>query len=60
MNIPNNKERISKIGNYGIEVRNSNGDELIEFAVQNNIKIANTFLKKKQKRNYTWVSPDQR
>jgi len=49
-------------GPYGIGEKNENGERLIEFAASRNLKIANTFFKKKEKRKWTWtwMSPDSK
>lgn len=39
---------------------NENGEYLQEFAEKNNLKIANTFYKKKKSRKWTWDSPDDK
>ncbi len=36
------------------------GEEMIEFANRENLKIANTFYNKKSKRKWNWISPDQK
>ena len=51
---------IEEMGKHGTGKRNKNGKRVIEFAVKNNMKIANTFFRKKEKRKWTWVSPDQK
>ncbi|XP_052741056.1 craniofacial development protein 2-like [Bicyclus anynana] len=43
---------------YGYGTRNGRGEMLIEFAFENNLPILNTFFKKKDKRKWTWRSPD--
>ncbi len=40
------------------EIQNRNGEYLVEFAENNNLKIANTFYKKKESKKWTWRSPD--
>ena len=47
-------------GPYGIGENNENGERLIEFAASHNLKIANTFFNKKEKRKWTWMSPDSK
>lgn len=44
--------------NNGYGVRNSRGQRLIDFALENNLSIMNTFFKKKLKNKWTWRSPD--
>ncbi len=46
------------IGKWGLGERNRNGETLVNFAVENNLLIANTFFKKKQKVKWTWRSPN--
>lgn len=47
------------MGMFGIGDRNENGDRLIDFALNYNLKIANTFFNKKESRKWTWVSPNR-
>ena len=47
----------TSVGNYGYKERNDRGDLLVEFAQANQLKIANTFFKKKYTRKWTWKSP---
>ena len=46
------------IGNFGVDSRNSRGDLLVEFAARNNLKIMNTFFKKRASRKWTWRGPN--
>lgn len=46
------------LGKFGIGQRNRRGDRLIEFALEQNLIVANTFFKKDKKRYWTWESPD--
>jgi len=46
------------VGRFGYGTRNERGDDLVNFAIANNFKIANTFFKKKPSRRWTWRSPD--
>ncbi len=46
------------VGRFGLRTKNERGANLVEFAQAHNLKIANTFFKKKGKRKWTWVSPD--
>ena len=39
------------MGEFGLGVRNENGDRLLEFCMKNNMKIANTFFNKKKRKN---------
>lgn len=47
---------IMKSNGYGI--RNQRGQRLIDFAIENEIAILNTFFKKKPNRRWTWRSPN--
>ena len=46
------------IGPYGLGERNSRGDRLEDFAVENDLVIANTLFQQPKRRLYTWTSPD--
>ena len=46
------------LGPYGIGKKNVRGEKLIQFAASNNLKIAGTFFKKKERNRWTWESPD--
>ena len=46
------------IGPYCYRKRNKNGESLIDFCVENNMKITNTWFKKKHNRRWTWISPN--
>ena len=43
---------------YGLGERNSKGDRLEDFAVENSLVIANTLFQEPKGRVYTWTSPD--
>lgn len=43
---------------YGYGTRNSRGQRLIDFAIENKLAIINTFYRKKEKRKWTWQSPN--
>ena len=47
-------------GKFGLENRNDRGTRLVDFATYNNLKIANTFFKKRDKKRWTWRSPNDR
>ena len=47
---------ITKPNGYGI--RNTRGQRLIDFAIENKLAILNTYFKKKTKNKWTWLSPD--
>ena len=45
-------------GNYGLGERNERGEHLVNFALEQNMKIANTLFKKRSGRMWTWRSPN--
>lgn len=45
------------VGPYGLGVRNERGDRLIEFCLEHNLVVTNTFFKLPKRRLYTWKSP---
>ena len=47
------------MGNFGSEIRNDGGDNLIEFAISNKLKIMNikNIFKKSTSKRWTWKSP---
>lgn len=51
-----NEEKI--LGPYTTGKRNDNGQRLINYALENNLYIMNTFYKRKHKRKWTWESPN--
>ena len=46
------------IGKFGLGMRNSRGEMLLEFAARNRMKVMNTFFQKPQKRKWTWQGPN--
>ena len=48
----------SCIGPYGLGSRNTRGDSLINFAESHQLKITNTFFKKRLHRRWTWIPPN--
>ncbi|KAL0841626.1 hypothetical protein ABMA28_015281 [Loxostege sticticalis] len=46
------------LGCYSSGNRNNNGQRLVNFALEYNLKIMNSFYKKHNKRKWTWISPD--
>jgi exonuclease III len=49
------------VGCYGIADQNERGERLLDFCNANNLSITNTcFKQKRESRNWTWESPDQR
>ena len=45
-------------GKFGLEIRNEEGQRLIEFCQENALVIANTLFQQHKRRLYTWTSPD--
>ncbi|CAG4944708.1 unnamed protein product [Colias eurytheme] len=48
------------MGRYGYGQRNQRGQQLIDYAIEHQLCIMNTFFKKKQNRKWTWMSPNQK
>lgn len=48
------------LGNHTCGVRNDNGNRLVDFSFENNLKIMNSFFKKRKSRKWTWISPNGR
>ena len=46
------------VGPYGYNQRNRRGGKLINFCQTKNLKIVNSFFKKRNGRKWTWVSPN--
>lgn len=46
------------VGKFRLGERNERGTRLVQFATYKNLKIANTFYKKKKSRKRTWKSPN--
>lgn len=46
------------MGKYGIGTRNSRGEMLVNFLLENNLYLMNSFFYKKPNRKWTWTSPD--
>ncbi|PZC79931.1 hypothetical protein B5X24_HaOG215613 [Helicoverpa armigera] len=46
------------LGNFGQGRRSPNGELLVEFLLENNLKILNSLFKKNKKNKWTWISPD--
>lgn len=53
-----NTEKNMTIGPYTLGEMNENGKRVVELAYACNLKIANTFFKKKPERKWTWISPN--
>lgn len=47
------------LGSYGYGTRNDRGETLIQFCFENQLKIINTYFKKKAKRKWTWLAPNE-
>ena len=45
------------VGQHGLGSRNERGDRLVQFCVQRDLCIMNTFFKHPERRTYTWKSP---
>lgn len=45
------------VGQYGLGIRNTRGDRLVQFCAESDLLIANTFFKQHPRRLYTWKSP---
>ena len=48
----------NSVGLHGYNDRNQRGTRLVEFAESNNLKILNSFFKKRDKKKWTWESPN--
>ncbi|CAH2091369.1 unnamed protein product [Euphydryas editha] len=46
------------IGKYGQGKRTDNGQRMINFCFEQNLRVMNTFFLKKQDRKWTWMSPN--
>lgn len=46
------------IGKFSQGARNERGEDLINFSLNNNLKIVNTLFQKKPHRRWTWRSPN--
>lgn len=53
-----NLSQAKEVGKYGLGETNERGERLIEFAMGNNLYIANTFFEKPDTNKWTWHSPD--
>lgn len=45
------------VGSYGYGTRNGRGTSLLNFALENKLKITNTFFKQQNSKKWTWISP---
>ena len=48
------------IGKYTYGERNEKGDKLIQFCMENELKVINTMFKKRKGRRWTWISPNMK
>ncbi|XP_071508162.1 craniofacial development protein 2-like [Diadema antillarum] len=46
------------VGGFGLGERNDRGEQLVSFAVANNLSICNTLFKHHKRRRYTWTAPN--
>ena len=53
-----NENEKRAIGNFALGERNDNGEELVNFAIENELSIMNTMFQKHPRRLFTWTSPD--
>ena len=53
-----NENEKKAIGNFALGERNNNGEELVNFAIENKLSIMNTLFQKHPRRLFTWTSPD--
>ncbi len=47
------------VGKHGLGDRNERGTRLVQFAISKNLKIANTFYKKRKNKKRSWQSPNE-
>ena len=47
------------VGNCDVGTNNTRGLKLLQFCAINDLFIANSIFKHKEKRRYTWISPDR-
>lgn len=48
------------VGKYGLGARNERGEMFLDFCLNNNLTITNTYFKHHKRRLYTWKSPGDR
>ena len=53
-----NENEKRAIGNFALGERNDNGEELVNFAIENELFIMNTMFQKHPRRLFRWASPD--
>ncbi|CAH2086352.1 unnamed protein product [Euphydryas editha] len=46
------------VGSHGFGNRSKNGSRLVSFAIENKMRILNSFYKKKSSKKWTWISPN--
>jgi len=47
------------LGPYNFGTRNKRGANMVHFCLENNLKITNTFFKKRKGKRWTWLAPNQ-
>ena len=47
------------VGHFGVGTRNPEGDNLVDFAIRNNLAIMNTYFKHRESHKYTWYRYNQ-
>ncbi|XP_055384403.1 uncharacterized protein LOC129614040 [Condylostylus longicornis] len=52
-----NEEVNNVAGKYGLGQRNMRGSKLIDFCIENNLVVANTWFQQPKRRLYTWTAP---
>ena len=48
------------VGNFGVGMRNEEGEMLIDFCVRNNLSVMNTYFKHQESHQYTWYRYNSR
>jgi hypothetical protein len=54
-----NKPVPGAVGHFGVGTRNPEGDNLVDFAIRNNLAIMNTYFKHRESHKYTWYRYNQ-
>ncbi len=58
-NVDKEIEGAKLCGKFGLGDRNESGEDFMDFAVRNNMKITNSYFQKKENRRWTWASPNR-